>query len=97
MKPSKTIEQIETNKVIISNLTVNSDIDSTMAYFENNFLDPADKEKVGPVFTDKLISKSMLIVSLPSKQDCVRFKTKYEKKDFNGFGPVQMMPTNFPE
>ena len=58
-----------------------------MAYFENNFLEPADEEKVGPALTDKLISKSMLIVSLPSKQDCVRFKTKYEKKDFNGNKP----------
>ena len=87
LKPSKTIEQIETNKVIISNLTVNSDLESTMAYFENNFLEKGDKDKVGPVLTDKLMSKNMLIVTLPSKQDCVSFKTKYEKKDFNGKNP----------
>ena len=87
LKPSKTIEQIGTNKVIVANLTVNADLESTMAYFENNFLEPADKDKVDKVDNTKLINKNMLVVSLPSKQECARFKATYEKKDFNGHKP----------
>ena len=87
LKPSKTIEQIGTNKVILANLTVNADLDSTMAYFENNFIEPTDKDKVDQVDSSKLINKNMLIVSLSSKQECNLFKAKYEKKDFNGHKP----------
>ena len=87
LKPSKTIEQIETNKVIVSNLNVNADLESTMAYFENNFLEPADRDKVGVVVSDRLMTKNLLIVSLPNKQDCADFKNTYEKKDFNGKKP----------
>ena len=87
LKVSKTIEQIGTNKVILSKLTVNADLQPTMAYFKNNYLEPSDRDKISTYNTNKLLDKNMLIVSLPSKQDCARFKEKYEKREFNGQKP----------
>ena len=87
LQPSKTIEEIGTNKVLISNLTVNSDAESTLYYFKNVFVQPEDRSKVGEINTDKLTSKKIMIVSFDTKQDCSDFKTKYEKLDFNGKKP----------
>ena len=56
-------------------------------YFENVFVKPEDKDKLGEIVTDKLVSKNILIVSLPSKKACSDFKEKYEKLDFNGKKP----------
>ena len=81
---SKTIEQIGTAKIILSNLTLNGDLDSTITYFKNVFVKPEDNDKLGEIVTDKLVSKNILIVSLPSKKACSDFKEKYEKLDFNG-------------
>ena len=87
LKASKTIEQIGTNKVILSKLIVKDDLQLTMAYFKNNYLEPADRDRVSSYNTNKLLNKNILVVTLPSKQDCARFKEKYEKLEFNGQKP----------
>ena len=87
LQPSKTIEQLGTSKVILSNLVVNADKDSTEEYFRNVFVKTEDKGKVSKVIADKVVSKNILIVELESKKDCVDFKEKYEKLDFNGKKP----------
>ena len=87
LQASKTIEQIGTSKIILSNLTLNGDLESTMTYFENVFVKPEDKDKLGEIMTDKLVSKNILIVTLPDKKACSDFKEKYEKLDFNGKKP----------
>ena len=80
---SKTIEQIGANKVILSNLTIKIDHDTTKTYFENEFLDPENLLKVEEVNTDKLVTKNLMVVTMSTQKDCADFKTKYEKKDFN--------------
>ena len=59
LQASKTIEQIGTSKIILSNLTVNADLESTMTYFKNVFVKPEDLDKVGDIVTEKLISKNI--------------------------------------
>ena len=55
-----------------------------MACFKNNYL---DRDKVSSYNTNKLLNKNILVVTLPSKQDCARFKEKYEKLEFYGQKP----------
>ena len=87
LQASKTIEQIGTSKVILSNLTVNGEVETVKEYFLNSFIKPEDKDKIGEISVDKLVSKKILIVELPSKKDCAEFKATYEKRDFNGKNP----------
>ena len=87
LRPSKTIEQLGTSKVILSNLAVNADRESTVEYFKNVFVKAEDKEKVLEVFSDKVVTKNVLIVALSTKKECADFKEKYEKLDFNGKKP----------
>merc|ERR1711888_241799 len=74
LKPSKTIEEVGKNEVILSNLTVIADQQTTKAYFENVYLTEGDKDKVVCTDTDKVTTKKIMVVSLPSKQDCLNFK-----------------------
>ena len=83
LRPSKTIEEICTNKVILSNLVVTGTKEATLDYFENVFLEAADKPKLERVDASKVVTKNILIVTLSSKQECTRFKDTYEKKEFN--------------
>ena len=83
LKASKTIEQIGTNKVILSNLTVTADMATTKAYFKDTFVTADDKEKIVEVDAEKVVSKKLIIVTLRSKKECADFKDKYEKIDFN--------------
>ena len=87
LKPSKTIEQIGTTKVIMSNLTVTADKETTEEYFKNAYVKPEDRDKVKEVFANKVVSKNILVVTLPSKEDCYEFKKTYEQIDFNGKKP----------
>ena len=84
LKPSKTIEQLNTNKVILSNLKVTGSNEETKEYFKKEFIADSDKDKVIEVDADKATSKNILVVTLASKQDCSYFKSTYEKKEFNG-------------
>ena len=84
LKPSKTIEQLNTNKVILSNLKVKGNNDETKEYFKKEFIAVSDQDKLIEVDADKAASKNILIVTLASKQDCSNFKSTYEKKAFNG-------------
>ena len=77
-------EQIKTNKVISFKLIVEEDLRLTMACFKNNYL---DRDKVSSYNTNKLLNKNILVVTLPSKQDCARFKEKYEKLKFHSQKP----------
>ena len=83
LKPSKTIEQINKNKIIISNLKITGDKEATKEYFEKDFLAPQDNLKVVEINADKVVDKKILIVTLSSKEDCEHFKETYEKKEFN--------------
>ena len=83
LKASKTIEQINTNKIIISNLKVTESKEATTEYFEKKFLEPQDNLKVVEINADKVVEKKLLIVTLLSKQDCEYFKETYEKKELN--------------
>ena len=87
LKASKTIEQINKNKIIISNLKVTGDKEATKDYFEKEFLEPQDNLKVVEINADKVVDKKILIVTLSSKQDCDYFKETYEKKEFNKVKP----------
>jgi hypothetical protein len=87
LKASKTIEEIGTKRVILSNLTVTADKDATEAYFRNTFLKAEDKHKIESVDSDKVVAKKILVVTLSTKQDCADFKDRYEKIDFNGQKP----------
>ena len=55
-----------------------------MACFKNNYL---DRDKVSSYITNMLLNKNILVVTLQSKQDCARFKEKYEKLEFYGQKP----------
>ena len=57
--------------------------EATLDYFENVFLEAADKPKLERVDASKVVTKNILIVTLSSKQECTRFKDTYEKKEFN--------------
>ena len=57
LKASKTIEEIGTKRVILSNLTVTADKDATEAYFRNTFLKAEDKHKIESVDSDKVVAK----------------------------------------
>ena len=87
LKASKTIEQINKNKIIISNLKVTGDKETTKDYFEKEFLEPQDNLKIIEINADKVVDKKILIVTLSSKQDCDYFKETYEKKEFNKVKP----------
>ena len=86
-RPSKTIEQLETNKVFISNLNVLGNDDDTKEYFKNSFLTAKDKDKDIKVDAAKATTKKLLVVTLASPQDCSEFRKTYEKKEFNGHVP----------
>ena len=84
LKPSKTIEQIGTSKVIMSNLNITGDNVATKEYFDKAFIKPEDIDKIVEVNVEKASAKKLLIVTLHSKEDCLKFKTTYENKKFNG-------------
>ena len=87
LKPSKTIEQVDKNVVILSDLTVTADKVTTIGYFQNIYLTGGDREKVLYINADQLTSKRIMIITLIGRQECFDFKTKYEKLEFNGKNP----------
>ena len=84
LKPSKTIEQIGTSKVIMSNLNITGDNVATKEYFDKAFVKPEDLDKIVEVNVEKAVAKKLIIVTLHTKEDCTYFKTTYENKKFNG-------------
>ena len=75
----------EKNVVILSNLVIKEEQD-IMAYFKTEFVQPVDQHLVSQVNAEK-ITKQMLIVTLPDRQACQDFCTKYKTIKFNGSEP----------
>ena len=84
---SKTIEMVEKNVVIMSDLTITADKVSTVAYFQNVYMADEDRGWVKHTNADKANTKQILVVTLHNRQECFDFKAKYEKIDFNGKKP----------
>ena len=85
--PSQTIEMVNINKVILSDLSVMTDKMTTMAYFQNVYLLGDDRKKVLFINGEQVMAKRLLIITLSNRQECFDFKAKYEKIEFNGKNP----------
>ena len=85
--PSQTIEMVNINKVILSDLSPMTDKMTTMAYFQNVYLIGEDRKKVLFINGEQVMSKRIIVITLSDRKECFDFKTKYEKLEFNGKNP----------